>query len=179
MENLFTDKFLSELNYFTNKKGVFLLSPASEEEIGSAEKILGCKFSPQMILFLTQFNGGRIIEITIKGVQLLGLRRIHKGLDIIESNQVLRTFNGWNLNWLGIGEDGFGNYYVVDISQKLENGEYPVFFVDHEAIGEDEALMEYAAGYYEFVIKVISEMKRIYSPSGDLNDLTSYRESTS
>ena len=60
---------------------------------------------------------------------------------------------------------------MVDISWKLENGEYPVLFIDHEAIGEDEASMEYAASYFEFILKVICEMKRIYKAGGDLNDL--------
>lgn len=175
MDVLFTNRFLSELNYFTNKKGISLLYPANYEDIRAAEKNLGCKFSPQMTFFLTQFNGGRIFEITIKGVQLLGVRKIHKGLDIVESNQVLRTFNGWNLNWLEIGEDGFGNYYVLDLNRKLKNGEYPVLFVDHEAIGEDQATIEYAEGYFEFVLKAISGMKKIYTSSGDLNDYDNKR----
>lgn len=175
MDTLFTNQFSSELDYFTNRKGILLLSPANSEEIQTSEKNLGCRFSPQMNLFLTQFNGGRIIEIIIKGVQLLGVRKIHKVLDIVESNRALRKFDGWNLNWLGIGEDGFGNYYVVDISRKLENGEYPVLFVDHEAIGEDEGSIEYARGYFEFVLKAISEMKQAYTPNGDLNDLNNKR----
>jgi cell wall assembly regulator SMI1 len=175
MDSLFTNRFSSELNYFTNRKGISLLSPANDEEIQTSEKNLGCKFSPQMALFWKQFNGGRIIEITIKGVQFLGVRKIDKGLDIVESNQVLRTFDGWNLNWLEIGEDGFGNYYVVDLNRKLENGEYPVLFVDHEAIGEEDASTEYAGGYFEFVLKAISEMKQIYTPNGDLKDLNNKR----
>jgi len=173
MDAFFTNRFLSELNYFTNRKGITLFSPANNEDILAAEKTLGCRLSPQMKRFLTQFNGGRIIEITINGVQLPGLRKIHKGFDIVESNRVLRTFSGWNQNWLEIGEDGFGNYYIVDVNRILENGEYPVLFVDHEAIGEDEATMEYAEGYFEFVLKAIGEMKQLYTPSGDLIDLSS------
>ena len=171
MDASFTNRLLSELGYFTNKKGIILLPPTDGDAIRTAEKKLDCMFSPQMASFLTHYNGGRIFEITIKGVQSLGIKKIPKGLDILESNQILRTFDGWNPNWLEIGEDGFGNYYVVDVNRKLRNGEYPVVFVDHEAIGEKDALMEYAAGYFDFILKATGEMKRIYTPEGDLNDL--------
>lgn len=58
---------------------------------------------------------------------------------------------------------------MVDTSRKSGNGEYPVLFVDHEAVGEDGASLEYAAGYFEFVLKATGEMKCVYTPDGDLH----------
>lgn len=175
MDISFINQFLYELEYFTNKKRVSLLSPARQEDIWAAEKILNCTLSPQMIFFLEYFNGGRIFEVTIKGVQPIGVRKIPKGLDIIESNQILRTFYGWNSYWVEIGEDGFGNYYVIDTNRILGNGEYPIIFIDHEAMGEDNSSIEYAGGYFEYVLKVIGEMKHTYSPNGNLKNLKTNR----
>jgi hypothetical protein len=171
MDNSFTNLFLDELEYFINKKGIILLAPANKEDIQAVEKILDCEFSPQMSFFLTQINGARIKEVIISGVQSLRLRKLPNDLDIVETNQFLRTYTGWNPNLIEIGVDGFGCLYVIDTSRKMENGEYPVSYLDHEDIGEDKPLREYAAGYFDFLLKVIGEMKRIYTQSGDLYDL--------
>lgn len=171
MDTPFVDNFVEELNYFTSRKGISLLPPATEEDILEAEKVLNCKFSSQMAYFLKRINGGRILEVNIKGVQSSGIRKIPRGLNIVGSNEILRTFEGWVASWLQVGEDGFGNYYVVDTAQHLNNGEYPVIFVDHEAIGEEGSSIEYAASYSEFLLKVVREMKKIYTPNGDLKDL--------
>lgn len=171
MDTSFVHRFLDELGYFTNKKGISLLPPTNEEDILAAEKTLNCTFSPQMTFFLKQFNGGRILEVSINSVQSLGLKKIPGALDIVERNQILRTFYGWNSSWLEIGGDGFGNFYAVDTNRKSGNGEYPVVFIDHEAIGEDEASVEYAEGYFEFILEVIGEMKLAYTPNLDLKGL--------
>ena len=164
-------QFLDELEYFTNKKGISLQSPANEGEILAAEKILNCSFSPQMISFLRQYDGGFIIDISIDGVQYAEGRELPEGLDLIKTNQSLRTCPGWNPNWLEIGQDGFGNYFVADMTRKLGNGEYPILFVDHEAIGADDCSSEYSTGYFEFILKSVAEMKEIYTQSGELYDL--------
>ena len=168
MDTSFINQLTFELEYFTNKKGIILYSPASEGAITIAERILGCNFSPQMWLFFKKYSGGRILEVNIQGIQSTGLRKIPKGIDIIESNQFLRTFNNWNPSWLHIGEDGFGNYYVVDLIKRSESGEYPVIFVDHEAIGKKEFVYQYASSYSEFLIKVVGDMKQLYTPDGEL-----------
>jgi len=73
MDTSFANRFLSELDYFTNKKRIVLLSPATEEAIRAAEKKLGCTFSPQMTSFLTQFNGGRILgSLPLERVKRIG-----------------------------------------------------------------------------------------------------------
>lgn len=171
MKTSFVNQFLYELSYFTNRKGIRLLPPASNSDLLAAEKELNYNFCPQMAFFLTHINGGRILEVAIKGVNSLGIRKIPKGLDIVNDNLIMRTFDGWTHSWLLIGEDGFGNYYVMDNSRVLEDDEHPILFVDHEAIGEDWATYEFATSYSEFLIKLVLEMKKIYTPDGNIKDL--------
>ena len=59
----------------------------------------------------------------------------------------------------------------MDNSRVLEDDEHPILFVDHEAIGEDWATYEFATSYSEFLIKLVLEMKKIYTPDGNIKDL--------
>jgi cell wall assembly regulator SMI1 len=157
-----------ELEYFTNKKGITLYDPATKEAINAAEETLGCNLSPQMKSFFIVHSGGRILEMSIQGVPSLGLRQLPKDINILYTNQLLRALPDWEPFWLYLGSDGFGNYFVADTNQLGEIGEYPIIFIDHEQIGNKEFSFLYAKSYFEFLSKIVAEMKRIYTPKGEL-----------
>ncbi len=57
--------------------------------------------------------------------------------------------------WLAMGEDGCGNYYVLD-AVAGDREHYPVFFVDHEIdMGRPDYLV--ASGVWEFLWFYLSE----------------------
>lgn len=155
------------LGYFS-KRILKLYQPAPEDAISNAETQLNCALSPQYKDFLRIYNGGRIIEVHINGVQLLGLERIPREMSITDRNIILWSREWWPNSWLELGTDGFGNYYVADLSSKYASEEFPILFVDHEEVGRKGAASFFASEYNGFLQKIIDEMINLYSPDGKL-----------
>jgi cell wall assembly regulator SMI1 len=139
-----------------------LYKPATKEAIKNAERNLNVSFSPQMKEFVQIYNGGELLEIHLLGIPLeIGRREIPKSKDIVEWNQIFRSYEWWKTNYLLLGSDGFGSYYVADLSKKNETGEYQIVWVDHELIGCQEAEKPFASGYFELIARVVDEMMEI------------------
>jgi cell wall assembly regulator SMI1 len=155
------------ISYFSDR--VLRLYPAAPDEaISNAETRLNCVLSPQYKEFLRIHNGGRIVEVHINGVQLLGSKRIPKEKSIVDRNLEMWSHEWWPKLWLELGTDGFGNYYVADLSHRSEADEYPVLFVDHETLGGDIITSVFAPDYFSFLVKVVDEMIQLYTPEGRL-----------
>lgn len=155
------------LRYFSGK--VINLNPAAPDEaISNAESRLDCVLSPQHIEFLRVHNGGRIVEIHINGVQLSGMKRIPKEMSLVDQNLDLWSHEWWPKQWLEMGTDGFGNYYVADLNHRNKGGEYPVLFVDHESLGGEVLVSVYASDFFGFLVKIVDEMIEIYTSEGRL-----------
>jgi cell wall assembly regulator SMI1 len=153
--------------YFAD--GVLKLYPgAPDEAIAYAESQLNCVLSPQYKEFLRIYNGGRIIEVHINGVQLLGMKRLPKGMSIVDRNFEFRSHEWWPKQWLELGTDGFGNFYVADLSRRNVENEYSILFVDHESLGDDVFRPAFALDYFSFLKKVLDEMIQLYTPEGRL-----------
>lgn len=165
------DEFLSNLEarlgYFKTRV-LRWYPPAPEEAIARAEMELRCNLSPQYKAFLRWHNGGYILEINLRGVQLLGIKRIPKRMDIVAQNLSNWSYEWWPRRWLELGTDGFGNYYIADLSRRDETGEYPILFVDHETLGGEVATRDFAPSYFQFLSQVVDEMIDLYDPYGKL-----------
>jgi cell wall assembly regulator SMI1 len=154
------------LSYFAD--GVIKLYPgAPDEAISHAESQLNCVLSPQYKEFLRIYNGGQIIEVGLHGVQLLGLKRIPKQRSIVDQYEFW-SYEWWPKQWLEIGRDGFGNFYVADLSRRNVANEYSILFVDHETLGDDVFRPAFALDYFSFLGKVVVEMIQLYTPEGRL-----------
>ena len=89
--------------------------------------------------------------------------------DIVSSNLLNRTFRWWPSNWLEIGQDGFGCYYVADIDLLNSVGESKIFWVDHESMGGDKPERELIAeDYFGFIDWVIKQIIARYDHNGNL-----------
>lgn len=163
------------LQYFGGK-GIDLLSPATEEALILAESKLSCSLSPQHREFLRKFNGGRILEIHLYGVPRPDIRRgIPNRIDIVSNNLEFWSHEWWPKSWLRIGKDGFGNYFISDLSRRSPTGEYPVLFVDHETLGGDFgdiSSSDFAPDYFGYLGKIVDEMIQLYTPEGHLKSIS-------
>jgi len=155
------------MKYFSNSILKFN-PPAPEDAISLAESKLGIKFCTQYRKFLHWHNGGRIIEVHLYGVQLVGTKLISKDLDIVARNLSNRSFEWWQQNWLELGIDGFGNYFVADLTHRNVLGENTILFVDHETLGGDTITSLRATSYFEFLYSILDEMIQIYDSNGNL-----------
>ena len=104
----------------------------------------------------------------INGVQLLGLKRIPNNISVVNRNFEHWSHKWWPKLWLDIGTDGFGNYYVADLSRRSESDEYQVLFVDHETLGGETSASVFALDFLGFLERVIDEMIQLYTPEGQL-----------
>lgn len=156
-----------KLSIITTKRVIKWCKSATSEAIRTAEEILNLTFSPQMKEFVQTYNGGELFEVHILGIPLaIGRREIPKSKDIVEWNRFFRSKEWWKTNYLLLGSDGAGNYFVADLSRQNKQGEYPIYWVDHETIGDDDIEKPFASGYFDFIARLIDEMMEIYEPNG-------------
>lgn len=166
----FLSEFHAKLEYFANKR-VKLRQPATSEAIVAAEARLGYSLSPTLRRFLLEHNGGYVMDIVLRGVQLLGQQRIARSDDLVSRNLANWEQEWWPKNWLEIGSEAFGNYFVADLTQVDEKGEAPILFVDHEAIGQPDSFRKVADSFDTFLIYAVDQMIRLYLPDGMLRSL--------
>lgn len=86
--------------------------------------------------------------------------------EIVSQNLSKRAQDWWPAHWLELGSDGFGNYYVGDLSHQAMEAEYEILFIDHEAIGREGAATSFASSYFQFLSRAIDEMMATYDPYG-------------
>ena len=173
---------LAQLNYFVDKKYIKLGEPTSYDIVTSAEARLECRFSNQMRLFFKVHNGAHLIDEYIPGIYLpdnfnflteqdvlsVNPDALDKAPDIVGSNLIKRTFNWWPSNWLEIGQDSFGCFYVADIDSLNAVGESQIFWVDHESMGVDNPERKLIAeDYFGFLDWTIKQLINRYDRNGN------------
>jgi hypothetical protein len=167
MSNLL-DSFESQIDYFVSKV-VKRGAPASEQMIHAAEEKLGFQLSPQHKAFLRRYNGLFIVEATLLGVPALNPRKKLGFTNLVKEHISLRDGPlDWPSDWLSLGADGFGNYYVASLHRADEQAEYPILFVEHDTLDVENSV--FASGYFDFLAKLINQMHSLYLPDGRLKD---------
>ena len=134
------------LAYFTTK-WLSLYPSAPVEALILAERRLQCQLSPQNRAFLQTHNGARLLDISVHGVQLPGLRRIPRGRDMVYWTLCWRGYEPWPKQWLILANDAFGNYFVADLNTSDANGEYSILHVDHETLTAT-SMQPYASTFF-------------------------------
>ena len=164
------DTFDTQLSYFSAKV-VMRFPPASVEMIDAAESKLSCQLSPQYRAFLQRYNGIHIVEVTLFGVPALDPRIKLVSANLVKVNTVLRDSSlDWPNDWLCLGGDGFGNFYVASLHRTNAHEEYPILFVEHDTLEVEHC--DFAAGYFDFLFRVLTQMHTLYLPNGRLKELT-------
>ena len=94
------------------------------------EKKLGIRFDDKYRLFLMKYNGGDTPNTIFgKGKKSETVRYLY-GLNTVENiEKKLEYFDWKGKKCLPIGEDNFGNYYAIGVSEE-NNG--IIYFCDHE-----------------------------------------------
>ena len=76
----------------------------------------------------------------------------------------------WPKEWLILGKDAFGNYYVADLNSSDANGEYPIMHVDHETLTAT-SMQPYASTYFGLLERLADQQIAEYTPDGILKSL--------
>lgn len=174
---------LAQLNYFTDKRYIRLGEPIPAHIVEGAEARLNCTFSNQMRSFFKLYNGIYLIDSYIPGIALEGpsyftekdilgadpKMLLNNPPDIVSSNLLNRTFRWWPSNWLEVGQDSFGCYFVADIDAINAIGESKIYWVDHESMGVDDSERKLIADdYFGFLDWTIKQLINRYDRNGNL-----------
>ncbi len=158
--------WLAQIQYFRGR-ALQLNPPTSEAAIYLCENTLEIKFDPLLREFLLIHNGGRIVEVHIHGVPT-STRTSKNAVNVYSRHLANRDNPHWKQHWLEIGTDGFGNYFVADLSSTGPQGERQVLLIDHENVGLPDAVSLYAHNFPGFLSRMTLEMIRLYQPDGKL-----------
>jgi len=156
---------IHELEYF-NKGLIWTNPPALGADIAAAEEALNWKFSPMMKEFYAFSNGLEILEYLILCVQITGTRKIPKNYDIAFINLDLREKTWWPKNWLNIGEDWYGNYFVAIAHDPNQTETARCYWVDHDWLGLPNIKPVYLGSFYGFLEYIVRNLRRNYAPDG-------------
>lgn len=99
-------------------------------QVEELEKKLGIKLDEKYKAFLIKYNGGDTPNTSFKNGRNSETVRYLYGLNAEENiEKKLEYFDWKEMKCLPIGEDDFGNYYAIGVSEK-NNG--IIYFCDHE-----------------------------------------------
>ena len=127
---------------------------ASLDEIKLAQVELSVRFPDSYIAFLRQFGWGRVAHFELYG---LGTD-VPPYLDLVRVTCSEREEMEPRLKMylIPIMNDGGGNHYCLD-STRLENGECPVVFWDHE-LGRDQVPDQVGENFVSWLSDKVDEL---------------------
>lgn len=133
----------------------FPLEQATDEELQAFTEWTGIELPDDVLAWLKIANG-----LFIGGQALLGIRTI-RGRNLFDIDRVLKLHPSWkDKGWLPIGDDGFGDYYVIPLKGDYGPG-FPVVFFDHE-VDMDSAQYIVASDLEHFIRFTIEEATGAY-----------------
>lgn len=122
----------------------------SEEWIKKAEQRLGMPFSPSYQWFLRNYGGGEIAGDEVFSIYQMEFEHVFGG-DVVFKYLAHSKDGTISKSEIPVCETDFGELFVLDASQKGEDGEYPVY----RKLGKVREL--YAEDFAGFLARKITE----------------------